>query len=98
MSDQNRHRQIAEHRPGWTLDVKRPPKGSKGFAVVAKRWVVERTFAWMDRNRRLSKDDEKTTSSSAATVKWANISLLLRRLAPKENIPNFHYRNKSQNA
>jgi len=66
--------------------------------VVPKRWVVERSFAWMGRNRRLSKDYEKTTSSSEATVKLANIALLLRRLAPRENTTDFHYRDKTQNA
>jgi len=75
---------LRKHRPGWTLEVKSPPEGSKGFVVVSKRWVVERTFAWMGRNRRLSKDYEKTTSSSAATIQIANIALTLRRLAPNE--------------
>jgi putative transposase len=83
---------LQTHRPGWTLEVKSPPKGSKVFVVVSKRWVVERTFAWMGRNRRLSKDYEKTTSSSEATVQLANIALMLRRLAPNENPQKFHYR------
>jgi len=89
---------LKEHRPGWRIEVKSPPEGSKGFVPVPKRWVVERTFAWMGRNRRLSKDYERTTSSSEATVKLANIALLLRRLAPNENIQTFAYRKKSQNA
>jgi len=89
---------LAEHRPGWTLEVKHPPEGSKGFVVVSKRWVVERTFAWMGRNRRLSKDYERTIESSEATVKLANIALLLRRLAPDKNVPHFHYRDKLQKA
>jgi len=88
---------LREHRPGWTLEVKSSPKGSDGFVVVPKRWVVERTFAWLGRNRRLSKDYEKTTSSSGATIKWANIALLLRRLAPQENACSFHYREKTKN-
>jgi len=87
---------MVEHRPGWTLEVKHPPEGSKGFVVVSKRWVVERTFAWMGRNRRLSKDYERSTSSSAATVKWANIALLLRRIAPKNDPQEFHYRNDKE--
>jgi putative transposase len=89
---------LKKHRPGWTLEVKSPPKGSKGFVVVPKRWVVERSFAWMGRNRRLSKDYERTTSSSEAMVKLANIALLLRRLAPTENTKTFGYRDNSQNA
>jgi putative transposase len=89
---------MKEHRPGWSIEVKSPPEGSKGFTVVGKRWVVERTFAWMGRNRRLSKDYERTASSSEATVKIANIALLLRRLAPQKNVHAFHYRHKTQNA
>jgi putative transposase len=89
---------MKEHRPGWTIEVKHPPEGSKGFVVISKRWVVERTFAWMGRNRRLSKDYERTTSSSEATIKLANIALLLRRLAPQKNAHDFYYREKSQNA
>ena len=89
---------LKKHRPGWTLEVKRPPEGSTGFVVVSKRWVVERTFAWMGRNRRLSKDYERSMESSAATVKLANIALLLRRLAPAPNAKNFHYREIPSNA
>jgi len=59
---------------------------------------VERTFAWMGRNRRLSKDYERSMESSAATVKLANIALLLRRLAPAPNAKNFHYREILSNA
>ena len=88
---------MEKNRPHWTLEVKRPPKGTQGFVVVPKRWVVERTFAWMGRNRRLSKDYERSISSSAATIKLANIALLLRRLAPKENAPTFAYRTKTKN-
>jgi len=89
---------MKKHRPGWTLDVKRPPKGVEGFVVVPKRWVVERSFAWLGRNRRLSKDYERTTSSSAAMVKWSNIALLVRRLAPQKNVKTFHYRDSTKNA
>ena len=59
---------MKKHRPDWMIEVKRPPKGAEGFVVVPKRWVVERSFAWMGRNRRLSKDYEKTTSSSVCFV------------------------------
>jgi len=92
---------LAVNRPGWRIEVKRPPEGSKASdierrgVVVSKRWVVERTFAWMGRNRRLSKDYERTTSSSEATVKIANITLMLRRLAPGNATPVFHYRTKA---
>ena len=89
---------LASERPGWRLEVKKPPKGSKGFVPVPQRWVVERTFAWMGRNRRLSKDYERTITSSEATIKLANIALLLRRLEPNKNTKKVHYRDKLQKA
>jgi len=85
---------LEHERPGWKLEVSKRPKDAEGFVPVTKRWVVERTFAWMGRNRRLSKDYERTITSSEATVKLANIALLLRRLEPNKNIQNFHYRSK----
>ena len=55
-------------------------KKKKGFHVLPRRWVVERTFAWLMRFRRLSKDYEKQPSSSEAMVYIASIRLMLRRL------------------
>ncbi len=60
--------------------VKREP-GTRGFAVLPRRWVVERTFAWLGRNRRLAKDFEATLASAATMVHLASIQLLTRRLA-----------------
>ena len=57
------------------------PKGQKGFAVLPRRWVVERTFSWMGLYRRLSKDYEGATSSSEAMIYLALTRLMLRRLA-----------------
>ena len=64
----------------WTLDVVTGAKGQTGFVVQPKRWIVERTFGWLNRSRRLSKDYERTIASSEAFVKIAMIHLMVRRL------------------
>jgi putative transposase len=63
-----------------TLDIVNREPGQKGFTVLPRRWVVERTFAWLGRYRRLSKDYEKCTKSSEGAVYVASINLTLRRL------------------
>jgi putative transposase len=73
---------MAEHSGGkWDLEVKQRPPGSTGFVVIKKRWVVERTFAWLGRYRRHSKDYEKRTDSSVGMIHLSMISLMLNRLA-----------------
>lgn len=67
---------------GWTMEVIKRAPGVKGFVLLPKRWVVERTFAWLGTHRRLSKDYERTVASSEAMVYIANIRIALRRLAP----------------
>ena len=64
----------------WTLEIVCGPKGQTGFMVQPKRWIVERTFGWLNRSRRLSKDYERTIASSEAFVKVAMIHLMVRRL------------------
>ncbi len=54
--------------------------GQVGFVVQPKRWIVERTFGWLNRFRRLSKDYERTTASSEAFIKVAMIHVMIRRL------------------
>ncbi len=66
---------------GWDLEIVEKHKEQKGFVVVKKRWVVERTFAWLGKCRRLSKDYEQNPHSSEAWVYLAMISLMVRRLA-----------------
>ncbi len=63
------------------IEIVRKPKGQVGFAVHARRWVVERFFAWVGRNRRLAKDFEATVASVEAFLYAASVMLLLRRLA-----------------
>jgi putative transposase len=81
---------LAEHRPGWRVEVKLRPAGTKGFAPLEKRWVIERTNAWNGRCRRHSKDYERTVASSAAMIQISNVHLMLRRLAPADT-PKFNY-------
>jgi putative transposase len=64
----------------------------KEFKVLPSRWVVERTYAWMGWNRRLSKDYECTTSSSEAWCQISMIHLMVRRLFPVNDVPEFKYR------
>ncbi len=65
-----------------TIEVVSKPEGQKGFAVIPKRWVVERTFAWLGRNRRLSKDYERLPENSESWIYLASMHLMLKRLAP----------------
>ena len=67
-------------RWGWLGVVVKKLVGQVGFVVQAKRWIVERTFGWFNRYRRLSKDYERTTASSEAFIKIAMIHLMIRRL------------------
>ena len=78
-------------RPLWDLEIVSRQQGVKGFVLLAKRWVVERTFSWHDRCRRHSKDYERRTDSSEAMVKVSAIGIMLRQLAPANNRPRFNY-------
>ena len=66
---------------GWLLDIVKRPADQKGFVVLPRRWVVERTFAWLGRYRRLSKDYERLTATSEAMIEIAMIHLMVKRLA-----------------
>ena len=65
----------------WVIQVVLRPKETKGFTLVKKRWVVERTFGWWNWYRRLSKDYERLPASSEAMIYIAMIRLMVRRLA-----------------
>lgn len=64
----------------WIWEVTLRSDKTKGFVVIPKRWVVERTFSWFDQSRRLSKDYEKTTISSESVIYITMISIMLARL------------------
>jgi len=67
---------------GWELTVVTKPPGQQGFQVQPRRWVVERTFAWLTDCRRLTKDYEVYTETSETFIYLAMIHLMLQRLAP----------------
>ena len=66
----------------WTIDIVKRPDTATGFEVVPKRWIVERTIAWISRCRRLARDFERYARTVAAFVRLAMIRIMLRRLAP----------------
>jgi putative transposase len=70
-----------EERGGWKLEIVERDRKAEGFEVLSKRWILERTFSWLIRNRRLSKDYERSTQTRETFIKVAMIRLLLRRLA-----------------
>jgi putative transposase len=70
-----------EEQGGWELEIVERNPQTKGFKVLPKRWIVERTFSWLIRNRRLSKDYERRVQTSETLIKVAAIRLILRRLA-----------------
>jgi transposase len=80
----------AQNRPGWRIEVKARPAGSKGVPPVRQRWGVERTKAWNGRARRNSKDYERRPESAAAMISLSHLHLRLRKLAPSTQ-RDFHY-------
>ena len=76
----------------WRLEIVRRPDGAQGFVLLPKRWVVERTFSWLGRWRRLSRDYEHRSASSECMVRLASIGRMLRRLAPAQQQVPFKYR------
>jgi putative transposase len=67
---------------GWTLQIVKRNDDLKGFVVLPRRWIVERTFAWLGRYRRLSKDYETLTDNSETMIRIAMINLMVHRLKP----------------
>jgi transposase len=65
----------------WTLEIVKRSDVAKGFVLLPRRWVVERTIAWLNRNRRLAKDVEATIESSVTWLYIASVKLMSRRLA-----------------
>jgi transposase len=63
----------------WTIEIVKRSDAHR-FVVLPKRWIVERTFAWISRNRRLARDFERYARSVAAFIRLAMIRVMLRRL------------------
>ena len=85
-------------RARYVIEVVSRPAGSSGFVLLHRRWVVERTFAWLGRYRRHSRDYEVFTESSEAMIEVSSIHRMLRFLKPdelKKEIP-FKYRESSR--
>ena len=81
-----------EDNAAWDLVIVRRPEGERGWVDLPLRWTVERTFAWLGKCRRLSKDRERSVRSAEAFVRLAVIHLMLNRLEPKETDAEFRYR------
>jgi len=65
----------------WTLEIVKRPQDAKGFVLLPRRWVVERTFGWFNHYRVLSKDYEVLPRNSEAVIYTTMIHLMVRRLA-----------------
>jgi putative transposase len=89
-------RWLAQRGVSYRLEVVSRPIGARGFVLLHRRWVVERTFAWLGRCRRNSKDYERGSRSSEAQVRISAIHLMLRRLKPNtgQPYPSFNYPKK----
>ncbi len=89
---------LVESGAGYRIEVVGRPAGSKGFVKLPRRWVVERTFAWLGRYRRNSRDYEWHTHSSESMIRISSIHRMLRLLKPdqpKKPIP-FEYRESQE--
>lgn len=82
---------LADERPQWQVEIQSRPEGTPKFQPVRKRWVIERTNAWVVRCRRNAKDYERRVASSEAMIQLSSIHLMLRRLTPTSR-PTFNYR------
>ena len=74
------HRALAQLRPHLTTEIVTRGDQQKGFVLLPKRWIVERTLAWLNRCRRLAKDFENRTRYAVAFVHLASIRLMVRKL------------------
>lgn len=76
----------------WRIEIVRRPPGATGFQLLPRRWVAERSIAWLGRSRRQSKDYERRTDSSESRIYLSSIHLMLKRLTNHQPQPAFKYR------
>ena len=69
------------HKLALTLEIVKRTDDMAGFVVLPRRWVVERTFAWLMHSRRLARDYETLPASSEAMIRWSMVTRMSRRLA-----------------
>ena len=78
---------LAKVRPHLNVEIVKRSDRAKGFVVLSKRWIVERTLAWLNRCRRLAKDWENRNRKALAFLHLASIRLMLRKLCTVEDRP-----------
>jgi putative transposase len=83
---------LVESEAGYKIEVVGRPAGSKGFVKLPRRWVVERTFAWLGRYRRNSRDYEYFPSSGESMIRISSIHRMLRLLKPDRSKPEVPFR------
>jgi transposase len=85
---------LVETRAGSRIEVVSRPPGSEGYVKLPRRWIVERTFAWLGRSRRTSRDYERSAGSSEAMIQVSSIHRMLRLLKhdPSKKVVPFRYR------
>jgi putative transposase len=89
---------LAGHRKPFCVEVVKRPEGVRGFVLLPKRWVSERSFAWTGRDRRHSRDYEYYPASSEAWLRVSAVGQMLRRLAPDEQRKSVPFMYKKQAA
>ena len=88
---------VSRHRRPYRVAVVSRPPGTEGWKLLPKRWVVERTFAWLGRYRRLSKDHERLAATSEAMIQLGALHHHLRRLKPARLEQRFRYQRTTHN-
>jgi putative transposase len=83
---------LVSSKAGYRIEVISRPAGSKGFVKLPRRWVVERSFAWLGRYRRNSRDDERYPHTSESMIRISSIHRMLRLLRPDQSKPSVPFR------